>query len=175
MRRCVLSLVCFAMACGPSEPAQSPKPTTIAASDRFVSKQGRFSVAFPEEPKETTKPVPTELGMIVIHEIGVTILEPGRLGAYTVSYADIPFADHPDLMVEVARKGVKEPPRKLLTERKVVLGYVDGWEMIFEDDALEKTMRVFQVGTRFYQVTVEYPKTARPSNTETFLDSFRID
>jgi hypothetical protein len=180
MRAVVVALLPLVLSssasCGPPETPHT-QASVRSSSERFVSKQGRFSVAFPEEPKETTKTVETDFGTIVIHEIGAGIFTPDRLAGYTVSWADLPFADHPDLMVETTRKGVKTPPRKLLTERKIVLSpnYLDGWELVYEEGSLEKTLRCFQVGSRFYQLLVEYPKEARPPNTDTFLDSFRID
>lgn len=159
-------------ACGPS-PAARTAP--VEDADRFVSDEGSFSAVYPAAPEASSKEVDTGVGIITLRTVGVAVLREGAMGAFTVTWADLP----PGLehrMVDTARAAMRKPPRVFLSEREVeiVPGLVKGWEIQYEEGILEKTGRVFEVGRRYYQVLVEYPKGQRPPGMRRFFDTFRL-
>ncbi|MGZ3456484.1 MAG: hypothetical protein ACXVEF_43165 [Polyangiales bacterium] len=169
-------LFVLAMGCGPStNPEPHAASTSSDDTDRYVSKEGSFSVVFPATPETSSRNVETEFGTITLQETGVAVTTPGALGAFTVTYADLPFSGKLR-MVDVTRELVRKSPRIFVSEKEIdiVPGALKGWELVYEEDGIEKTGRVFEVGPRYYQLLVEYPKGAKPPGMHRFFESFRL-
>lgn len=172
LMRWIVVVAAVAVSCAPTAATRRADAPTVDP-DRFVSADGHFSAVFPATPEITEKNVETELGTFTIHNVGVAVLTPGELGAYSVSWADVPAQMN---MVETMRATVRKPPRVLLadTEVEIVPGAVRGRELVYEDGELEKVGRFFQVGPRYFQVLVEYPRGKKPPGTRRFIESFEL-
>lgn len=143
--------------------------------DRYVSAAGAFSVVFPAKPEESERKVETEVATFTLHQVGVAVTESGAMGAFTVTWADLPEGfEH--RMVDTTRALAHKPPRVFVSEQEidVVPGVVKGWEIHYEEGELEKVGRVFEVGRRYYQLLVEYPKGHKPPGMRRFFDTFRL-
>jgi len=170
---CVLVI---AAGCGSGAASRNTAPApAVQDPDRFVSAAGGYSVIFPGAPELSSKSVETGIGTITLHSASV-LVETAPLGAFTVTYADLPSAG--DLhMVNVNRELLRKPPRTLISEKEIEItsGLVKGYEIVFEEDVMEKTTRFFEIGGRYYQLMVEYKKGERPSGMRKFFDSFRMN
>lgn len=171
MRSLVVAALVLTASCGSSGHREPAAPAVDP--DRFVSEDGHFSAIFPGKPEISQKQVETDVGTFTIHTVGVAVLTPGELGAYTVSYSDVPKQMN---MLETMRALVRKPPRVLLNEQpvEIVPGAVRGYELAYEDGELEKTGRFFQLGARYFQVMVEYPKGKKPPGMRKFIESFEL-
>jgi hypothetical protein len=170
-----LVVVIALLGCGGGEPAPHAPSAVHDDADRYVSKAGGFSVIYPAPPQESSKTVDTEIGSVALYTVGVAVTDPGSLGAYTVTYADLP----PKLagkMLPITRRLLSTPPRTLVSERNVELmpGGPLVLEVVYLEGDIEKTTRVFEVGPRYYQLLVEYPKGATAPGMRKFFDSFRL-
>ena len=169
-------MLAIAAGCGASAPPRTNAPAPVVNDpDRFVSAAGGYSVIFPAAPELSSKNVETGIGTITLHSASV-LVETAPLGAFTVTYADLPSAG--DLhMVDGMREMLRKPPRRLLseTEIEIVAGLVKGYEIVFEEDVMEKTARIFELGGRYYQLMVEYKKGERPTGMRRFFESFRMN
>jgi hypothetical protein len=172
MRSLVTAALLLTASCGPATPREHAAAAPAEDPDRFVSTDGHFSVIFPGKPETSAKQVETGVGTFTIHNVGLAVLT-GDLGAYSVSWADVPQGMD---MLATMRELVRKPPRVLLgdNEVEIVAGAVHGREITYEDGDLEKTGRFFQVGPRYFQVLVEYPRGKRPPGARKFIESFEL-
>jgi len=175
MRGLVVGVLLATASCG-REPAAVRAKTVENDPDRYVSAEGRYSVVFPGPPDVTERNVETEIGTFTIHEAGLVSSSSvsGELAAFTVSYSDLPPGGKLR-MVETMRALVRKPPRVLVSETELeVVPSVRGLELVYEEDGFEKTARVFELGGRYYQLLVAYPKGKRPPGFQRFFASFTL-
>ena len=157
--------------------------TSASAQDKpawktFTSKEGRFSVLLPGEPKETKQNIGSADKMVIQTQY---LIEQGNLG-YLVSFQDTPGLEKPEMHAKVLDNGrdgaVKNLNGKLLSETKLTLDkkYI-GLECLIDVPKFKGLyrLRMFIVGDRLYQLVVLGPKEVVTSKeSDQYLDSFQL-
>ena len=159
-------------------------PIALNAEDKkpepFKSKEGKFSVAMSEKPKEQTNKVKTDVGEVDLH----AFLVDQKDRAVVVMYSDYPAGSVAEksekVMAGCIEGNVKALKGKLLTEDKITIGKAKhpGREIRIEmpDKKSIYRARLFIVGDRLYQVVAlgpdDYTKTKA---VDDFMKSFAID
>jgi len=158
-------------------------PPPIVKKDKdgnFVSRAGRYSVAFPDTPKAQTSEVPL-MGTdkkITVHN---QVVEVGKTAALIVAFNDYPVGvlspDAQDTLQGV-RDGNMAPNGKLLEESKGTFGpkKLPMREITFTKGNIHFRSRIILDGTRLYQVMIvaEDAKTLTNDAAKKYLDSFKI-
>jgi len=147
----------------------------------FTSKAGKFTITFPEKPKETTKKVATAAGNLDNH---LFYVEKGANSVYLLSYSDYPkgsvTANNKDKILDGCRDGVTNNLRgKRLSEKKLTVGADKhpGRDILVElpNKNLYRT-RLYLVGERLFQIVVLGPSEfVKDKQVDSFLDSFKLD
>jgi hypothetical protein len=145
----------------------------------YKSKDGKFSIHMPGEPKEKKQTV----GQLTI----MVLRAEGRHDSdFVISYCDIPAAElkkgDPDKRLDQACKGAVEKSGGELRgeEKKIILdGKHPGREIVIEKKGeIIARMRIYLVENRLYQVMVlgNAPIFApKEKDVGVFLDSFRLN
>src|SRR6185437_6586012 len=138
LRACVVVLILVAGAVA-AEPTMK----------RFISDEGRFSVALPGEPRVL----------------------------YMVTYSDPPedevIADAQGRLDEIAANATRGS--KILSDKKISLGGVPGRALVYRDEKNQSfDQRVYIAGNRIYVLSVMRPHGVSPKHAHEFLESFRI-
>ena len=141
----------------------------------YHSKEGRFSVLFPGEPKLKVEAGAgaivgsheflVQLGAIVF-DVSYDEYRPGALAVQSKSY-----------ILETARdRLVKGQPVRLLADRIVQTGTDVGREVVFQDaDGYTQTFRLYVSGDRIYQTITGGPAgTERDPDVLRFHNSFQL-
>jgi hypothetical protein len=146
----------------------------------FTSKEGRFTVTFPEKPVNKTTRSETRFGPIETHSFLVE--QKGR--AFIASYSDCPKGSVTDenrhRLFDGARNGaVTSSKGKLISEKEITLGKEKhpGREILIErpEKAGINRFRVYLVGDRLYQAAVAGSEEfTKGKEAEAFLDSFKV-
>ncbi|MBY0526316.1 MAG: hypothetical protein K2R98_23180 [Gemmataceae bacterium] len=143
---------------------KDPKP--------YSSKDGKFTINFPEAPKEMKQELSGQ-------KFSIWSVDQ-KEKAYVVMFNELPAAveaDKSDAVFDAGRdQAVKSMKGKLADDKKLSLGkkYV-GREVLISSDALWFRDRMYIVGTRFYQVIVTGPEEFVKSKEVTaVMDSFKI-
>ncbi|HEY7990431.1 MAG TPA: hypothetical protein VID77_03490 [Stellaceae bacterium] len=165
LRACVVVLILVAGAVA-AEPTMK----------RFISDEGRFSVALPGEPHAEREEVRSAdgKGVTVLHEFSVNT-EPHVF--YMVTYSDPPedevIADAQGRLDEIAANATRGS--KILSDKKISLGGVPGRALVYRDEKNQSfDQRVYIAGNRIYVLSVMRPHGVSPKHAHEFLESFRI-
>jgi TonB family protein len=127
----------------------------------FSSTAGRFKVALPGNPTETSETIELTLalGKVKRH----TFAFEAGFGAFLVSYSDLPvtlaypedveeFLDH-----HIHEGEIASSQGKLLSKTEIELDGYPGRELIAETPKSTFRMKYYLVGRRFYQIAVSTP------------------
>jgi TonB family protein len=163
-----------------------PRPTAPEELwKEFSSTVGRFKVALPGNPTETSKTIESGLGKIERHTF---TLGTGS-GAFLVSYSDLPeILTEPDEVkkfLDYAHEAEVASYRgKLLSIAEIALDGYPGREFIAKTPDSKFRMKYYLVGQRFYQIAISTPNDRAKNAAETagsmeiiasrFFDSFKI-
>jgi len=142
----------------------------------LTSKEGRFSVLMPANPKEMKQEIPTAVGTI---KVTMYLSDLGNQ-AYVVSFNDYP-ADlvkmtEPAKMLESARGGVVGKG-KLVSEKKITLDKSPGLDFEYElpDGKGIGRARMYLVNERLYQMLfINGTEKTVPKEVEKVLESFKL-
>ena len=158
-------------------------PPPIAKKDKdgnFISKAGRYSIAFPDTPKEQMTEVPL-MGTdkkITVHN---QVVEVGKTAALIVAYNDYPagvLSPDPQDTLQGVRDGNMAPNGELLAESKGTFGpkKLPMREITFTKGKVHFRSRIILDGTRLYQVMIvaEDEKTLTNEAAKKYFDSFKI-
>lgn len=145
-------------------------------SSQFRSTEGRFSITMPGQPTESV--VTVSKGTWENHSNTFTYTD-ADLNQYMVAYSDRTNAEPRkatnEEVFDKIRKGLLiATDGKLLRESAVTLNGIVGRELVIErsGDSVQ-TERLFFVGDRVYQVSVEVKKqTSQTVDVNGFLNSF---
>ena len=176
--------------------AQAQTRTTVVKESRpsswkeFSSREGKFSISLPGDPKPSVRTMDTQIGKVTTHSFTVE----GDLGIYYVAYVDFPvWPENPDDIRagldssrdQAARGGL------LISENDVQLGEVLGREiMVKKNDLILHARYFFAKGRLFQAILTSAPQIAfkegEPSSNPSdltdvyksaakrFFDSFKI-
>lgn len=150
--------------------------TASAQQKLHTSADGKFSVAFPGQPRETPKTAATAVGEV---QVNVFTYANADGNAFMVSYSDFPAAatkpDNHKTLFDGVRDGIKGRDGKVAAgEKDFKLGELPGREFVVEKGKTRIKMRVVVSGNRVYQVAaIGTEKFANDEGTK-FLDSFSI-
>jgi hypothetical protein len=142
----------------------------------FESKPGRFAVAFPATPKETTQTVATATSKL---QVTLFVAEGRNDASFVVSFLDYSQKDLKtgsiDKRLDLARDGaVSSTGGKLKSETPIELAGHKGRDLVIEKDGTAiARMRIYFVERRLYQVMVL--GNARDKDVVSFFDSFRLN
>lgn len=146
----------------------------------FVSKDGRYSIAFPAAPKEQKNMVPlagTDK-MITVHN---QVVEVGKTVAMIVAHNDYPagvLSPDPQDVLQGVRDGNMGPEGKLIDEKKGTFGpkKLPMREFTFTKNKVHFRSRIVLDGTRLYQVMIvaEDEKSLTNEAAKKYFDSFKI-
>ncbi|MFO0802153.1 MAG: hypothetical protein U0791_03375 [Gemmataceae bacterium] len=161
--------------------AGDPPPVVKKDKDgNFVSKEGRYSIAFPDTPKPQMNEVPlagTDKKITVHNQV----VEVGKSLAMIVAYNDYPAGvlspDAQDVLQGV-RDGNMGPEGKLLEETKGTFGpkKLPMREITFTKNNIHFRSRIILDGTRLYQVMIvaEDAKSLTNDAAKKYFDSFKL-
>jgi len=164
MRRFFLDVSVLVILLGISVQAQTPPPPPVAEYNpanwkEFISAEGGFTVSMPGVPANSSEPIDTAVGQIVIHLYVLTT----KLGEYGVSYSDLPVKTDDAALVRRVLDGSRDEilgnGAKLLNENDVTVDGILGRELIFEKEGLVGRHRMFLVNGRLYALIL----TAAPN------------
>jgi len=164
-----------------------PRPAAPEVSwKEFSSTAGRFKVALPGDPTETSKTVEYSFRKFKRY----TFTLGAGVGAFFVSYSDIPvILDEPDHVKEFLDHHMHEAEvgssqGKLLSKTEIEIDGYPGRELIMETPNSTFRMKYYLIGQRFYQIAVSTPKDSAKNAAETarsmeliaakFFDSFKL-
>jgi hypothetical protein len=172
-RHLSLSLaVCVALAC---VARADDKPKT----EPFTSREGKFSITFPQKPTPLSRKVKTDVGEV---DVCIFLVDQKDRG-YVATYSDYPKGTvtdkNHDKVLAGARDGaVKGVNGKLVNEKKIKIGKKhEGLEMNVQlpDKKTIYRARLVLVGDRLYQVVALGPEDFTKSKAvESYLDSFTL-
>jgi hypothetical protein len=146
----------------------------------FASKEGKFSVAFPGKPEESTKEADSAAGKLTFTNYTYSDGDSALLVMYCDYPADVRKQKGAEKVLDDARDGgVKSAKGKLTDEKKRTIGKDKnpGRELLIQlpDGKLYFRSRIYLVGDRLYQVIVVGPeKYATGKDADAFLDSFKL-
>jgi TonB family protein len=151
----------------------------------FSSTVGRFKVALPGNPTETSKTIESNLGKIERH----TFKLGAGFGAFLISYSDLPeILTEPDevkkFLDHAYESEVASYQGKLLSVAEIALDGYPGRELIAKTSDSRFRMKYYLVGQRFYQITISTPNDPAKNAAEMarsmeiiasrFFDSFEF-
>ncbi len=158
--------------------SSTPAPPSLAPMvrpDDYVDAVGRFKARFPMPPKVTTKDVPSDDGLVVMHTVLAT--RDDGSNAYGVMWDDLakptegPSAELDATMQRMMAGGKST----LVSSTPITLGRLQGRDITADIDGTSVLRaRLFIDGRRRYQVITAVPKTERP-NAESFWASFVVE
>jgi hypothetical protein len=144
---------------------------------QFSSKEGRFSVQLPGDPKQGKQSIDTQAGKIDMH---LFTYEVSKEVAYIVIFNDYPAAivekANKNKMLDGARDGaVKKVKGTLRGEKKLTMNGSPGREVVVDTPQLSFRNKMFMVKNRLYQVMAVTPK-GKDSTADVmkFLNSFKL-
>jgi hypothetical protein len=156
---------------------QTPASSVAETSrwPRFDSPEGRFSAAFPVEPRSTTTTVSTRAGPVQHHRLTATSNE-GT--AFDVAFDDLPinFVRNRlsrDLLDDARRGMLAETGALLVTERSFDVENMPAREVVATRDGWTIDARVILVGNRMYTLGV-VGRSVKSETERAFFDSFRF-
>jgi hypothetical protein len=165
----------------PASPA-SAAPAGGGTWKEFTSKEGRFTVSFPGDPKEMKESEKTPVGVLEIHGLGMDF--PKEKGAYGVIYFDMPgvIPDQPGVaekFLEAIPQQVKAGVRGATISgpiKKITQDGYPGQELNLDLPEKEiAIVRLYLVKNRWYRIIVGGPKEFVSSpEAQRFLDSFHL-
>ena len=143
-------------------------------SEKYESKEGKYSVQFPGKPNKTTN----KAGGIDLH---IAIVEMG-MGGFAVIHSDFPpeaiKAAKPKALLDGGQKGLIENFKaKVTSSRDFEFGMekYPARELIGEKDKLNLRIQIILAGNRLYQVFVVGSKEQVTSKeADAFFKSFEI-
>ncbi|HEY8185032.1 MAG TPA: hypothetical protein VIF64_03125 [Pyrinomonadaceae bacterium] len=144
------------------------------SSAKFTSKEGAFSVALPETPKEKSQEISSKTGPSTLHTFLVERNE-GR-SFFLVGYSDyqVPL-DVKSSLEGVISGQVEGMKGKITSDKMVTLDGHPGRSVTIEAEGNVFFSSVYIVGNRLYQIMYGMPQAeAMPSDAREFFDSFRI-
>src|SRR5262245_22360063 len=163
-----------------------PRPTAPEEVwKEFSSAVGRFKVALPGNPTETSKTIELGLGKIERHTF---TLGTGS-GAFLVSYSDLPeILTEPDevkkFLDNAHEAEVASYRGKLVSIAEIALDGYPGRELIAKTPDSKFRMKYYLVGQRFYQIAISTPNDRAKNAAEIarsmeliasrFFDSFEF-
>lgn len=155
-----------------------PAPST--AADKYVSKEGKYAVAFPAKPKEDSKDVeaPDPIGKF---KMFTSSLDVAKDRAYIVSYNDYPAAAialaSPKRVLELVQdRSLRIGNSELKAQKEIANAKAPTREYVIERSGTFYRARTILNGNRLYQVIVvgrNFEEVNNEKSTE-FLDSFEI-
>ena len=152
-------------------------PFAVMAQEKFVSKEGKYSVTLPKAPTETAQEVPTAAGKI---KTFIASVEVRKDLAVIVLYNDYPDAvvkmsKTSDLLDRV-RDGFKGANGKISDEKEIAQGKIPGRTYLVDKENNFAQVRAFLNGNRLYQVIVIGSKKEDATSPEAkkIFDSFEI-
>lgn len=178
-----LALFVFAI----SSFAQTQRQQTVPEEfwKEFSSTAGRFKVALPGNPTETSKTIESRLGEIRRH----TFTLGTDIGAFLISYSDLPVSvtepGEVNKFLDHAHEGEVAPVQgRLLSMAEIALDGYPGRESIVETPNSTFRVKYYLAGQRIYQIAVSTPNGPAKNAAEMarsmesivskFFDSFKI-
>lgn len=145
--------------------AQTPQQTAVTWKE-FSSAAGRFKVALPGNPTETSQTTESRLGKIDRH----TFTYVAGFATLIVTYSDFPIAlNEPGeirkFLDHMHEGEVASAQGKLLSMTEIELDGYPGREFVVETPNLRFRMKYFLVGQRFYQIAVS-------TQTDSFITAY---
>jgi hypothetical protein len=159
---------------------QNKRPPPIAATDSFVSPEGKFSIALPQSHNGFT---PITVQTLVGPATGDAYRWVMQEGSFIVGFFDVPpTADVPDsaTLFPFIRDGLVEfatsKNGKLLSERKFDLEKHSAFELKIEYAGILSVQRFYLVSRRIYQVSLFVRTDQKPFEAAAVkaLDSFKV-
>ena len=146
----------------------------IHSTAKFTSKEGAFSVALPEEPKEKSQDISSKNGPTTLHTFVVERNE-GKI-FYLVGYSDYQtILDTTSSLENVISGQVESLKGKITSDKMITLDGHTGRSVTIEAEGVTFFSSVYVAGNRLYQVMFGMPKgETMPADGKEFLDSFRI-
>lgn len=151
--------------------------TPANAEEKYVSKEGKYSVVFPKAPKELTQDLPLPEGKSKLH---MALVEVSKDQALIGTYNDYP-ADVTDKPAQKILEGVRDGAKgdgEIVTDKEITYGKakVPGREYHFTKGAFHQRFRIYLKGSRLYQVGVvgATKDVVLAKDADKFLDSFEI-
>jgi hypothetical protein len=149
------------------------------APQEFKSEAGRFSIVAPVELKEQVTPVDSPFGKIDFH----VFMGRSPDAEYLVSYADFPnpqlLAD-PERLIDARRDDeIRTLKGRLGRETRITVDGNPGREISLEGTDPSGTQvsaktRLFLVRNRLYQIYVGAGRANLPTDSDAFLQSFKL-
>jgi len=153
--------------------------TTLArAEDKFSSKEGKYTIQFPGQPKESAQEVDTPAGKL---KMFITLVEVNKDNGFLVIHND--YAVHPakekaQTVLVAVRDGNKGPTGKVIEDKEITYGtnMIPGRAFLLEKGGVYIRARVYLHGKRLYQILVAGKKKedVTSKGADKFLDSFEI-
>jgi len=143
-----------------------------AAQEKYESKEGRYSVKFPDKPSTVTKKA-NDADV-------VTALTKKGDAAYLVTYSDLPAATvknakAKDLLVKGETALVARQKAKLLDSKDVEVGKHPGRLVLAEQENGHLRVLIVLAGNRVYQVVATGPKgVVSGPEGDAFFESFTV-
>jgi hypothetical protein len=148
---------------------------------KHTSREGRYSVLLPNEPKLSTESVTAKTGESLPQYVA---LSSGSEGVFYVSYSD--YLSDMTFSFDDARDGMLAAAQgTLISENSISLGGAPGRELkvLFKVSGAGEyinSVRFYDVGRRIYLLQYFFPKTedgsvAVTAKAKKFLDSFKVE
>lgn len=164
----LLMLLIATLACAPA--TAEPKV--------FTSESGKFSIAFPGDPKEQTQSVPTAVGDVALTMYTVDNGDSAYLAGFADYPSDMVAASDPETMLDGGRDGaINNIDGTLLTEKHITISGNPGRELKVQSKDGKNVLygRFYLVDARLYQIMVVTSPTGLDQATiDSFLDSFTL-
>ncbi|MFI5149500.1 MAG: hypothetical protein ACHQRM_07170 [Bacteroidia bacterium] len=175
----ILSFVYMFSSCTDKSKKEEGTPVKAEAPvvKKYTSKDGRFAINFPAEPKVSHDTVQTEIGVLEFH---MFMLEKSVTETYLAAYSDYPSEfvkeSNRDSLLNAGKKGVLlKLNGKITEEKKMKIEGNDG--LLFKAVAgqVNLTYKMFIVGNRLYQIGILYDGSpVSEESIKEFFDTFEL-
>ncbi|MEO6808254.1 MAG: hypothetical protein ABI353_03990 [Isosphaeraceae bacterium] len=175
--------------CGGSDPSVAEAPAgpgkapggSGASPELFVSEEGNFRVAFPDQPRSMSQTINSPVGP---QKLQMYMVETSEKVTYILSYSDYPEStirtSNPDDLLDGGVRGMGRQ-WDVKEQEPAKLGEHPGRSIRFEAQSAEVPgkglgrARVYLVGGRLYQLVAVGPESkVKPESFDQFLESFQL-
>jgi hypothetical protein len=133
-----------------------------------------FRVSLPVPPEVEKSSVPTNLGMIQLHNYTATDNDTALYSGES-DFGTTGAASDADTLLQGGKNGALTNSKShLVSEKKIMLGAYHGLEFEGEGDAYHISARIYMVGSILYQTVVISPIGKQYAGSARFLDSFQL-
>lgn len=163
------------------EKKKPPSPDSLKGADSFMSLEGRFSIALPQQISgygPLSEDTPN--GRVTYGDAYNWLLEGARFDVLSAEKVK-PVADTAEAkallsrMAEGMKAEVTQKGGKLLSDTEISIAGYPGRELRFESSDASLINRIYFVGSHLYQVTAFFKKDAKlQESVVKILDSFKL-